>query len=179
MTAIERDKTSAGWCCTDCTLLLANGETDPSWPEAEMADYLERVDHETAGYEVTLGKFAEDHDCATNWTVTWWAPGTARGSYRHGTVEIRAGGFRDAMESALWHPAVPAGAWAVMARGHDLETEPDRGGDCDCERRSFSWSPCDVCGSNLGGTRDAVVFWPQDAAGAILPDTLRDLRADA
>lgn len=28
-----------------------------------------------------------------------------------------------------------------------------------CEQDSFSWPPCDVCGSHLGGSRDAVTFW--------------------
>lgn len=31
--------------------------------------------------------------------------------------------------------------------------------DCDCEQDEFSWSPCDVCGSGLGGSRDAVHFF--------------------
>ena len=39
------------------------------------------------------------------------------------------------------------------------QTEADRGGECDCEVNTFSWSPCDVCGSNLGGERHAVSFW--------------------
>lgn len=29
----------------------------------------------------------------------------------------------------------------------------------ECEQREFSWSACDVCGSGLGGSRDAVTFW--------------------
>jgi hypothetical protein len=33
------------------------------------------------------------------------------------------------------------------------------GEECDCERDPFSWSPCDVCGGNLGGERHAVSFW--------------------
>ena len=35
----------------------------------------------------------------------------------------------------------------------------DRDAECDCETQSFSWSECDVCGSNLGGERHAVSFW--------------------
>jgi hypothetical protein len=38
-------------------------------------------------------------------------------------------------------------------------TAPDRGGECDCETLAFTWSPCDVCGGNLGGERHAVTFW--------------------
>jgi hypothetical protein len=41
--------------------------------------------------------------------------------------------------------------------------------DCDdhregCERQDFSWSSCDVCGSTLGGSRDAVKFWLEAAS---------------
>ena len=32
--------------------------------------------------------------------------------------------------------------------------------ECECELRGFSWSPCDVCGSRLGGSRHAVTFFP-------------------
>lgn len=31
--------------------------------------------------------------------------------------------------------------------------------DCDCERREFSWSRCDGCGSALGGAREALTAW--------------------
>lgn len=31
--------------------------------------------------------------------------------------------------------------------------------DCYCEHEEFSWRPCDVCGSGLGGSRDAVHFY--------------------
>ena len=31
--------------------------------------------------------------------------------------------------------------------------------ECDCEIKTFSWSACDGCGSNLGGSRHAVPGW--------------------
>jgi hypothetical protein len=34
-----------------------------------------------------------------------------------------------------------------------LEADDD---DCGCERREFSWSRCDGCGSHLGGAREAL-----------------------
>jgi hypothetical protein len=76
------------------------------------------------------------------------------------------------MDEVRWHHAVPAGAWPVMARSHELETEYDRGGECECERNTFSWSACDVCGSNLGGARDAVVFWfgPEETSDRSEPE---------
>lgn len=39
------------------------------------------------------------------------------------------------------------------------QTAGEAGSECDCETQSFSWSACDVCGSNLGGSRHAVSFW--------------------
>ena len=31
--------------------------------------------------------------------------------------------------------------------------------DCECERREFSWTACDACGSHLGGSRHAYTVW--------------------
>lgn len=31
--------------------------------------------------------------------------------------------------------------------------------ECDCERRSFSQSPCEGCGNHLGGERNALTLW--------------------
>ena len=38
-------------------------------------------------------------------------------------------------------------------------TEADREVGCSCEHIDFSSSSCDVCGGNLGGSRDAVSFF--------------------
>jgi hypothetical protein len=39
------------------------------------------------------------------------------------------------------------------------QTAGDRGSECSCEELTFSWSPCGICGSNLGGSRHAFTFW--------------------
>lgn len=31
--------------------------------------------------------------------------------------------------------------------------------ECECERQTFSWSPCQGCGSTLGGEREALTVW--------------------
>lgn len=31
--------------------------------------------------------------------------------------------------------------------------------ECECEHDTFSWSPCDGCGSTLGGAREALTIW--------------------
>lgn len=35
----------------------------------------------------------------------------------------------------------------------------DDGGECECERQTFSWRPCQGCGSTLGGAREALTVW--------------------
>lgn len=35
--------------------------------------------------------------------------------------------------------------------------------ECECEDRDFSWSPCDLCGSHLGGSRHAFTWWVSEA----------------
>lgn len=60
------------------------------------------------------------------------------------------------------------GEWHVDLGGEHVEGCPNvdqetgewiGSSDCDCETREFSWSPCDVCRSHLGGSRDAVHFF--------------------
>lgn len=87
------------WVCTDCLMVLANGETggEPDQPPLQLLD----------GLEVTLGMVREEHDCTD-----------AEGRTAH-----------------------------------------DRGEECECERTEFSWSPCEGCGSRLGGSRDAATVW--------------------
>ena len=157
-----RDKAFAGWCCTDCLFLLANGDTPAEMDETETAEYLARVEHSTQGTEVTLGMFREDHPCRVNFTVTY-AP--TRYSRRRLTMEVLADDIADARLNAWYEiprDELARGAHVVgYPRRHDLATVQDLGGECECEQDTFSWSQCDVCGSNLGGARDAVVFWPQ------------------
>jgi hypothetical protein len=163
----NRDKAFSGECCVDCLMLLANGETNPEWSQAECDEYLARVAEHTAGTDVTPGMFREDHPCAVNFTVTY-AP--TRYSRRRLTVEVRADDIADARERAYWE--LPAGARITgYPRRHDLATMADLGGECECEQTTFSWSPCDVCGSHLGGAREAVVFWPQPDAAPPAPET--------
>jgi len=172
MTSI-RDEAFNGECCTDCLFLLANGDTPAEMNEEETAAYLASVEQHTAGTEVTLGMFREDHPCRVNFTVTY-AP--TRYSRRRLTVEVLADDTEDAIWQAQCAYEVPAGAriltgWPHMPRRHDLMTRYDLGGECECEQTTFSWSSCDVCGSNLGGAREAVVFWPQPSGDALHAQT--------
>jgi hypothetical protein len=141
--------TCSGWACTDCLMLLANGEAPPDLGEAETAEWLAGIDARNAGYDITLGMPREDHECASNYTVTA-ADGT--------TGEYRADSKSDARDQfGSGHGFRGHGPYHAVP--HDLETEQDRGGECECETKTFSWSPCDVCDSNLGGARHAVSFF--------------------
>jgi hypothetical protein len=95
---------SNGWCCVDCLMLLANGETPTEMSETETAEYLARVAQHTGERDVTLGRMLGEDGC----------------------------------ECEDW----------------DCDTHHEG-----CEQNTFSSSPCDVCGSHLGGSRDAVTFW--------------------
>jgi hypothetical protein len=100
-----------GWCCVDCLMLLANGETPSELDETETAEFLARVDVRAAG-TVTLGRMFGEDGCEH--TSEDWVFGDS------------------------WVQADHAS---------------------ECEQIGFSWSACDVCGSTLGGSRDAVTFW--------------------
>lgn len=101
MGIMNKDRTAPGWCCVDCLMLEANGETNPDWDEEQTESYLARV--EEAGHW-TLGRLLGQNGCECE----------------------------------------------------DWDTDQHREG---CERKEFSWSWCDVCGSKLGGERAAVTFW--------------------
>lgn len=103
---MNAEESFRGWCCTDCLFLLANGETPTDWSDVGLADYLNSVEQNTAGFHVALG-----------------------GEHSEGCPNV-----------------APDGSWVGST-------------DCDCEHREFSWSSCDVCGSTLGGSRDAVTFF--------------------
>lgn len=94
-----------GWACTDCIMLVANGETPPEMNEEDTAEYLAEIDRRADGFHVGYGGEHEE-DCPN-------------------------------MEDGQWKGTT----------------------DCYCETIEFSWSQCDVCGSNLGGARHAVHFW--------------------
>lgn len=53
----------------------------------------------------------------------------------------------------------------LLSEEHD-EGCPNRpewvGDECYCERREFTWAPCDGCGSTLGGSREALTVWTRE-----------------
>lgn len=52
----------------------------------------------------------------------------------------------------------------LLAEEHQDEcTEEDREEGCECDRRTFSWSSCEGCGSALGGDRYALTLWDESA----------------
>jgi hypothetical protein len=136
----------SGWCCTDCLVLLANGDDPAEMTETEISEWHAEINRRNAGYHLTLGMIREEHECASNYTVT-----TVDGI----SHEVRADNENDVRDQFEFGNDLPI----VSIASHDLQTDGDRGGDDFCEVISFSWSPCDVCGSSLGGERHAVSFW--------------------
>ncbi len=129
-------------CCVDCLMYLANGETPNDLTEEETAEWLENFNRRTEGYEIILGKMYEYHECKSNFTVV-----TTAGEY-----ETFADSAEDAREDHVFRSE---NSKVIAVIPHELQTEDD----CECENEGFSWSSCDVCGSNLGGDRYAVTFW--------------------
>lgn len=103
MSDTETRDYASGWACTDCLMLLANGETPDRMSEAETAEWLVEIERRHSG-PITLGRALGDEGC----TCTEW------------------------------------------------DSDEHREG---CERTEFSMFGCDMCGSSLGGARDAVTFW--------------------
>ena len=64
----ERE-TFTGWCCIDCLMILANGEDNPDWTEAEATAHHENMTRQIGECEVTLGLMASEHsdDCPNVW----------------------------------------------------------------------------------------------------------------
>jgi hypothetical protein len=57
------------WCCTDCLMVLANGEYPMDITETELAEYKSRIDATlSGGTEVTIGMLVSEHedDCPVN-----------------------------------------------------------------------------------------------------------------
>ena len=53
--------------------------------------------------------------------------------------------------------------WEVTLGGeHGEYCELETRGECDCEDLGFSWCPCDLCTSRLGGDRYAATAWIED-----------------
>lgn len=158
------------WVCRDCLFLLANGDGPnyeydyPGKTEAEYtamrAEYNANIDRETAGYHITLGHGREQHACATNVTVT----PIYRTTQDNGVVvttmtdakEYCADTVSDAIASAEFRFPDAVGFHGVS---HDLETEGDRGGECDCETLSFSEQDCANCGTSYAGGWHAATVW--------------------
>jgi hypothetical protein len=55
--------TCSGWACTDCLILLANGEVPADLSESEAAAWQEQISERNDGYNLTLGMLREEHSC--------------------------------------------------------------------------------------------------------------------
>lgn len=151
------------YVCTNCLILIANGDGPdfayqyPDKTEAEItemsADYDRRIAERMDGYRITTGWGREQHDCASNitvWPIYRDEDGPIdREEYRFDTVS-------EAIEAAELDSPNAIGFRGVM---HDLETEADRGGECECETDNFASRSCDHCGVSFAGTWHAATIW--------------------
>lgn len=96
------------WVCGDCLFMLAYGEAPSDMTEDELAGYQAQYDAAVAGVDITVGMFAEYHECTDE-----------------------SGKIVD---------------------------------DCECDKQTFSNSPCAICRGNAG-ERHAVTFWVKEGSG--------------
>lgn len=177
---------SSGWACVDCLFLFANGDAPADWPEEKVAAWQADIDRITAGLDVTLGMLSADHDCATNYTVTD-TTGTQefkatsaddafsqlefsdawRDKFVKASEEIAPGELPGQLNLDGTPAEIPAGVTRHRVLFEDgstdtvtiTEHEYVTVDDCECERITFSTSPCDVCDSSLHGERHAMSFF--------------------
>ncbi len=144
----SRQPHSEGWCCIDCLMLFANGETPADWPRENSGwpDYIP--------------------DARTNEerTEAWLAAIDAKHAGRTSTL-----GTLDHADDC---PNMARPACKSYRRRHHLRTfDTDRGmarqwtgcADCSCETLEFSSRSCDTCGSRYAGSRHAVTFWYEES----------------
>lgn len=93
---------SGGWCCTDCLMLFANGETPERMTEKESAAWLAEIDRRTEGLDVALG--GEHEENCPNVIDGQWMGTTDCGCERQefswsqcDTCGSRLGGSREAV----------------------------------------------------------------------------------
>lgn len=121
--------------CTDCIMLIANGDTPPEMDEAETDAYVERFDTWTAPYTAVV---------ASSWPFTpyYLTVGAAFTAVLAGDVDV------DVLRFSVDDDDVEVTDWSERDRyyGRDVEAE-------------FSMHGCDTCGSRLGGDRHPVAAW--------------------
>ena len=156
------------YVCTDCLVLIANGDEPdfayqyPDKTEDEafemLMDYRTRIDDTMRGYRITTGWGREQHECASN-VIVWplyREEGTVDEHTEGDAREYRAEFVSEAVSQAEFDFPDAIG---FKAASHDLETEGDRGGECECETDNFSERTCDHYGTHYAGTWHAATIW--------------------
>ena len=148
--------------CIDCVYLLANGapeSVEPSW-----CPWNNGQPDSTGAVYVTAGPERSRHHLGPEY----------RGGYRtggescDGTCEDAIAAHSAAVEAAWQGYAVTLGAVDCEYCGAGArEANPTIQEDC---RGWFSYSPCELCGSRLGGTREHAHASP-DTLAAMFEDT--------
>ena len=52
----------------------------------------------------------------------------------------------------------------LLYEDHDDSCTDRESGECGCDRKEFTWSRCDGCGSPDGGSRHALTLWDDRTA---------------
>lgn len=80
----------------------------------------------------------------------------------HGLLETEMGYEPTHAPLGLLEPDSDVTAGLMWAEHECDRASWDDGDECSCEHQTFSWSPCEGCGSHLGGSREALTTWWED-----------------
>lgn len=137
--------------CVDCLMYHANGDLsgyefaggDPAELERMIAEHLN-------GRHVAIGWGREQHDCATDHTVTV--------TRADGGVEVSDQRSGTAYFDDLDLPGLEIGDSLTIER-HELRTVQETSGDCECGTYTFRSGTCDSCGQYIAGSYHAATLW--------------------
>jgi hypothetical protein len=161
----ERIADYHAWICGDCLCLHANG--DLSGYEGDADEFEQRVranlapkpritgligENAHGQYRVTPGWGQEEHECATNYTVT-----DPNGYVNEVHSEAE---YLDDVIGDTAHLLKLAEGDTVTITKHELRTAQD----CDCETHSFRSDYCASCGTYIHGTFHGATIYEKDAS---------------
>ena len=132
--------------CTDCLMLLANGEIGDEDAAGRTAEDVARdIEANWAGWDITLGRMRSEDVIREIHTA---------GGDKHQPCDFLA-----PPQVLAW---IDTDALALTLEDQLTDQLWDSWGLCECPDESegwFAWSSCDGCGSRLGGDRHYATAW--------------------
>jgi hypothetical protein len=141
------------WICQDCLMFHANGE-EPQMTSDEADEWLARIEQNTKGYEVSLGRVYGGDGCECVTAITSLMESIAE---TMATVTEMIGAPHPDWDTIIGRLNYETGDWRNTANvvAEDMQHEDT------CEYIGFSSNTCGMCGSNVAGSRNAATLTPR------------------